>query len=119
MNYPISFSPPQIKAKRQFEEFVFIGDCTNESIADLTKQLNLSPNNRLVSQAEVEDCLTIQQIQTNKNIAHQLEGLSIKPGTRVELGSKSRNGSVIVSLGNKLIGIGAEIASQIVATSAV
>lgn len=119
MNYPISFSPPQTKAKRQFKEFVFIGDCINESIADVTKQLNLLPNNRLISQAKVEDCLIIQQIQTNKNLTHQLEGLSIKPGTRVQLVSKTRNGSVIVSLGNELIGIGAEIASQIVATSAV
>ncbi len=119
MNHPISSSPPQIETKQQFKEFIFIGNCADKSVADVTKQLNLSPNNGLISQAEVGDCLVIQQMQTNKNLIHQLENLNIKPGTRVQLVSKTSNNSVIVSLGNKLVGIGAEIASQIVVTSAV
>ena len=111
--------PPHFKSKKQFQEFVFIGNISDKSVASTTEQLNLSPNSGFISQATVEDSLLITQIYTPKNINHQLKSLNVKPGAIVKLVSKTNNGSVIISLGNKLIGIGAEIARTIVATSAV
>lgn len=104
------------QCKRQFKEFIFIGKTSDNSVASATKQLNLYPNSVLVSQATVEDSLLITEVCTNKNVAHQLKNLEIKPGVGIELVSKTNSGSVVVSFHNKLVGIGAEIARQIVAT---
>ena len=114
MTHFINLEHKQPKHKQKFEEFIFIGNLSNKSVANATKQLNLSPNSELISQACVEDSLLITKVHTAKNICHQLKDLRIEPGVIVKLVSKTNNGSVVVSLGNKLIGIGAEIAGKIV-----
>ena len=118
MTRAINFKRRHFKSKEQFKEFVFIGNISNKSVANTTEQLNLSPNSNFISQATLEDSLLITEVRTNRNITHQLKGLKIKPGVTIELISKTSNGSVVVSLGNKLVGIGAEIARKIVATPA-
>lgn len=116
MTRAINLKHQQSKKKKQFKEFVFIGNTFDNSVSNTTEQLNLSPNSELVSHASVEDSLLITQIDTAENISHQLKDLDIKPGAVVKLVSKTSTGSVILGLGNRLIGIGAEIARQIVAT---
>ena len=108
----------QINKKQQFQELIFIGNSSNNSVSNVTKLLNLSADSQVINQATVEDFLLITEVHTAKDISHQLKNLKIKPGVTVKLVSKTNNGSVIISLGNKLIGVGAEIASKIVATTA-
>lgn len=118
MNKPLNLKHHHLNKKQQFQEFVFIGNTTKNYVSNVTKQLNLSPDNQTIDRATVEDSLTIAQVNTAKNIRHQLKALKIEPGVTVKLVSKTNNGSVVISLGNKLIGVGAEIASKIVATAA-
>jgi len=110
INFDFRRSP---KTKR-FQEFIFIGDSTNNSVSNVTEQLHNTANNTIF-QANVEDSLKITEIETSKEIAHQLKNLHIKIGAMVKLINKTENGSVIVSHDHKLIGIGAEVAHQIVA----
>ena len=116
MTLAINSQDEGFKGKKQFQEFIFIGNNLNKSLAQTTEQLNLAPNSELISNATVQDSLLITQVYTSKMMSHQLEKLNIRPGVIVKLISKTAQGSVIVSLGNKLIGMGADIAHQIVAT---
>lgn len=100
-------------SRKQFQKFVFIGNTAADSQVDLTEQLNLYPNSSLLSQANVES-LSLAEIHTAENISHQLRSLKIKRGTIVKLVSKTKNGSVMISLDDRLIGIGAKIASKII-----
>lgn len=104
---------------RHFREFIFIGNTSNQFITKVTEQLHLASGSNLVSQGSVEDNLLIIQMHTAKEITRQLKKFNIKPGEVVKLVNKTQNGSVVISLDNKLIGMGAEIASRIVATPAV
>ena len=104
----------QFLSIKQFEEFVFIGNTTNNSVSNSIKQLHNAPNNA-ISQAEIDDTLKITQIATSKEIARQLQDFQIKIGAIVKLINKTHNGSTVVSLDNKLVGIGAEIAEGILA----
>ena len=117
MTSVINFKYPQLKRKKRFKEFIFIGN-SSDSVSDATEQLHLYPDSELVSQARVEDSLVITQVHTSEKIAHQLKNFKIEPGAIVKLVSKTDNGSVILSFRNKLIGIGADIASKIIATPA-
>ena len=107
-------SQPELKL-RQFQEFVFIGKPAHNSVLDAIKQLHSFANSNALTQAEVATSLLISQIYTSKDITHQLKDLHIEIGATVKLVNKTSNGSVVVSLNNKLIGIGAEIAHKIVA----
>ena len=103
---------------KHFQEFIFVGNCSSKSVTYVTEQLHLPPNSKTVSQAAIEENLLITQMHTVNNITRQLKNLDLKPGAMVKLVSKTNNGSVVVSLGDKLIGMGAEVAHKIVATSA-
>lgn len=116
---PFNLKQRRLNKGKQFQEFVFIGKTADKLRKNLPQQLQLSPNNTLISEAAVEDSLLITQVRTSTNINHQLKNLNIKPGTIVKLVSKTNNGSVIISLGSKLIGIGAEIAREIIAIPAI
>ena len=118
MSHAISLKYKQIERKQQFQEFIFIGDNSNTDVTGKTKELNLNPDSKAVNQAFVEDSLLVTQIQAAENISCQLKKLKVKPGAMVKLISKTSKGSVIISLGNKLIGLSAEIASQIAVTPA-
>ena len=116
MTQSIDLKNQKSSLNQQFQEFIFIGNTEDQSVSNLTEKLSLAPDRNLVSQANLEDSLTIVEVLTNKNLSHQLKNLNIKPGAIVKLISKTSNGSVVLSLGNKLIGVGAEIARQIVIT---
>jgi hypothetical protein len=113
-----SFKQRRLNKGKQFQEFVFIGKTSDKLKKKSTQQLQLSRDNSFISEATVEDSLVITQIRTSTNINDQLKNLNIKPGAIVKLVSKTNNGSVIMSLGNQLIGISAEIAREIVTTPA-
>ncbi len=110
INLPIR----RLSKTKRFQEFIFIGDSTNNSVSGAGEQLH-NPANNTIFQASVEDSLKITKIETSQEIAHQLKSLQIKTGAVVELINKTKNGSVLLSHNDKLIGMGAKIAHQIVA----
>ena len=104
----VNLASQQSEKLKQFQKFVFIGDSANNS----AQQSPLATNKNLLTQDE-EAYLLITQIHTSNDITHQLKNLQIKTGAIVKLISKTKNGSVVVSINNQLIGIGAQIANHI------
>ena len=76
----------------------------------------IDPNSSLLSQTEVGNWLTINQIHAPRVIIRQLENLQFKQDEQVQLVSKTSKASVVVDIKGKLIGIGSEIAQNIVVT---
>lgn len=115
MTRAINLRSQQSRKLKQFQEFVFIGKPTHNSVTNLTKQLPDSLNSNALTQAEIDTSWLITQMYTSKDITRQLKELHVEIGATVELVNKTSNGSVVISLDRKLIGIGAEIAHKIVA----
>ena len=106
------------KAFKEFKEFTFIGNTASEASEDYSHQLNLSPNSNYLINTDLGKSLFVTQVCGAKNIVRQLRNLNFKPGQKVKLVSKTVNGSVVVSLNNRLIGMGTEVAQNIVVTLA-
>jgi|GEM_PF-1942718 len=101
---------------RHFQEFTFINDSSLKADPDDLKQLPITTNSSLLSQAKVGSWLTINQIHAPRVIIRQLENLQFKQDEQVRLVSKTSKASVVVDIKGKLIGIGSEIAQNIVVT---
>ncbi|MDJ0568601.1 MAG: FeoA family protein [Pleurocapsa sp. MO_192.B19] len=118
MTHAIDIQLRQSLGLREFQEFVFIGNTSGELPAVLAKQLHLPPDSNFLNAASTGNSLLITRMHTAKSITRQLGNLQFKPGKIVKLISRTNNGSVVVSLDNKLIGMGAEIAQKIIVTLA-
>jgi Fe2+ transport system protein FeoA len=105
------------KLKRS-QEFVFVSDSAVKLAPELGNQLLTAPNSSFLDRAEIGDIITIQQIYAPRNIIRQLRNLKFQPNKRVQLVSRTNNGSVVVNLNNILIGLGREIAQRVVVTLA-
>jgi Fe2+ transport system protein FeoA len=103
------------KLKRS-QEFVFVSDSAVKLAPESTNQLPLAPNSSFLARAKIGDIITIQQIHAPRNITRQLRNLKFQPDQRVQLVSRTNNGSVVVNLNNTLIGIGKAIAQRVVVT---
>ena len=97
-------------------KFIFIGNASTTSALDSTKERHLPSNRNFFSQIDVGNFLLINQIQVPRNLSRQLRNLRLKPEKIVQLVSKTSNGSVVIGINNKLVGIGAEIAQKIIVT---
>ena len=118
MTHAIDLKQKKSKGIKQFQEFIFIGTSSSKSSLDSVEHLQLPPNSNLLSQTPKVNSLTIAQLHTAKTVTRQLENLQLKPGKEVQLVSRTNSGSVVVSLDEKLIGIGAKIAQKIIVTLA-
>ena len=118
MTHAIDLKHKQSNGIKQFQEFIFIGTSSAKSSADPLEQLHRITNSNLLSRASTGNSLMITQIFTIKSVTRQLQNLQLKPGKKVQLVSRTSNGSVVVSLDGKLIGIGANIAQKIIVTLA-
>lgn len=118
MTHAIDLKHKQSKGIRKFQEFIFIGTSSSKSSADSVEQLHRITDSNLLSRTSPGNSLLITQIPTTKSVSRQLQNLQLKPGKKVQLVSRTNNGSVVVSLDGKLIGIGANIAQQIIVTLA-
>ena len=110
------FKHQQPSKRKQFKKFVFVSSNSVDSSSNTTKQPRQNPNN-LLSQVQIGSSIAIKEIYASKNITRQLNNLGLKSGIIVELISKTSNGSVVVSLKDASIGIGTEIARQIIVTA--
>lgn len=118
MTHAMNLKPIPSKGLRRFQKFIFIGNTSIDSLELPAGQLHSNPDSEVLSTISPGSSVLINQINATNDITRQLRDLSIKPGQTVKLISRTKNGSVVVSLGNKLIGIGAEIAQKIIITGA-
>lgn len=114
----LKFKSQKSNTLKEFKEFTFIGNTAVETSQTDTDQLNLYPNSNYLINTNPGKSLLVKQIHGAKNIIRQLKNLNFKPGQKVELINKTPNGSVVVSIDNKLIGMGTEIAKNIIVTLA-
>ncbi|MGF1591510.1 MAG: ferrous iron transport protein A [Pleurocapsa sp.] len=101
---------------KQLPKFIFIGNASTTSTLDSTNELDLPSNLNFLNQTDVGNFSIINQLRVPRNLARQLRNLRLKLGKVVQLVSKTSNGSVVISINNQLIGIGAEIAQKIIVT---
>ncbi|MEM7594090.1 MAG: FeoA family protein [Cyanobacteria bacterium P01_A01_bin.83] len=115
MTHAIAPAIQCLSKRKRFEGFVFISDSALKSEPKLDQQLHLNSDRQLLlSQAQVGCFVTICQIHVPQNIVSQLNNLQFKHCEQIEVVSKTKKASVVVDLQGKLIGLGAEIAQQIV-----
>ncbi len=117
MTQTINLKSSKLPRLREFQEFIFIGNSSAQVQTDSLEQLHDAPNTQCLNTSGTGSFLLITQIHTLKQITRQLSRLKLKPGKIVQLISKTKNGSVVVSYNGKLIGIGATIAQKIIVTS--
>ena len=116
MTHAIFNHQQQSKLKR-FKKFVFVSSNAVDSASNLTEQLHLNSNNSFLSQAQTGSSIVIEKIYASPSILRQLNNLGLKSGKISQVISKTSNGSVVLDLKNSSIGIGTEIAQQIVVTA--
>lgn len=116
MTQATNFKPQPLPKVKQFRKFDFVGNSSVKDSLDLIDQLPSNFPNKLLSQMNIGDFLKIDRICTEQKIARQLARLQFKSGKTVRLVSKTDHESVLVELGNRLVGISSNIARQIVVT---
>lgn len=116
MTQAIDFQHQIPQKLKRFQEFVFVSDSAIELAPESTTQLPLAPNSSFLDRVKIGDIITIQQIYAPRNITRQLRNLKFQPEQKVQLVSRTNNGSVIVNLNNTLIGLGKAIAQRVVVT---
>ena len=116
MTHAISKHQQPSKLKR-FKKFVFVGSNSVDFSADPNKQLRQNPNNSFLDRVKIGSSIAIEEIHTSKDITRQLNNLGLESGKIVRVISKTSNDSVVIGLKDSSIGIGTEIARQIVVTA--
>ena len=116
MTHAIFKHQQQSKLKR-FEKFVFVGSNSVNPLSNAIQQLHLNPNSSFLAQAQIGSSIAIEQIYASQDITHQLNNLGLKSGKVAKVISKTGNGSVVIALKDSSIGIGTDIARQIVVTT--
>jgi Fe2+ transport system protein FeoA len=108
------FKPQPLRKFNRFREFIFVSDSAMNQTPELSSQLQLASSNSFLDRATIGDIITIQQIHAPRNVTRQLRHLKFQPEQKVQLVSRTNNGSVVVNLNNTLIGIGKAIAQRVV-----
>ncbi|MBW4514325.1 MAG: ferrous iron transport protein A [Timaviella obliquedivisa GSE-PSE-MK23-08B] len=93
--------------KNSWRGFMFF--CATVQSSTHANESNSSPS---LSQAKVGDCLQITKICCSECVS-DLARQGLASGVKVEVASVTHNGSIVVTLGDKNIGLGAAIARQI------
>jgi hypothetical protein len=118
MAQTINFKSSKLPKLQEYQEFIFIGNSSMLPGVDSLEELHHTPNTHGLHTSSTGSFLLITQIHTTRHITRQLSRLKLKRGKIVQLISKTNNGSVVISYNDKLIGIGATIASKISVTLA-
>ena len=108
----LSEGSPKLK---QLQKFTFVGG-TSESDRNSVGESKLFafPNSMLLSAAQINDWVTISEIDTDRDTCVYLHQLGFQAKTTVKIISHTKNGSVIVSVDGNQIGLGSEITRKVV-----
>jgi len=118
MTRTLKFRSQGRKRLDDFQDFTFIGNTSLSMPKFYKEQLDKNPNSNFLINTDPGKSLFVTQIYGTNKIVRQLNNLNFKLGQKVKLINKTPNGSVIVSFNNRLIGMGREIAQNIVVTLA-
>ncbi|MBE9048170.1 ferrous iron transport protein A [Pleurocapsales cyanobacterium LEGE 10410] len=108
--------------RHQGWQFTFCGE-TSETQEDKGERTQLAAKlaqDKLLfplSSTQVGDCLVITQILSGKNMVRQLSKNGLILGVEVRVISKTASGSIIVSLGDRQVGLGAGMANKVMVTA--
>ena len=111
------FKHQQLSKLKRFKHFVFVGSNSVNFSLNTAKQLHLNPDSSFLHQVQIGSSIAIKEISTSKDITRQLSNLGLESGKIVRVLSKTSNDSVVIALKDSSIGIGTEIARQIVVTA--
>lgn len=92
-------------------KFTYISTTNSYSDRHCPNNLEVSLDRYPLSSAKIGYWVAIDQIP--KHISYLFQDLKLIPGQEVEIISRTVNGSVIIRIGEEQIGLGAEIANQI------
>lgn len=116
--YPVGRLAAQSPKYKQFRKFDYVGNSAVKGSLNPIEQLHLNSNHHLLSQMNIGDFLYIERICVGGQIARQLASLQFKTGKTIRLLDKTKHDSVLVELGDRLVGFNSQIARQIIVTSA-
>ena len=108
----------QSPKRNQFRKFDYVGNSADKDSLNPIEQLHLNSNYHLLSQMNIGDLLKIERICVGGQISSQLASLQFKTGKTIRLIDKTKHDSVLVELGDRLVGFNPQIARQIIVTSA-
>lgn len=80
---------------------------------DIDRYGNLSTHDLVLADVKIDDRLKITEFKGNRNFANYLKSLGLTIGIEFKVVSCTNSGSVIVSSGNKQIGLSADITHRI------
>ncbi|MGF1541706.1 MAG: ferrous iron transport protein A [Pleurocapsa sp.] len=115
---------PQNRHRRhQGWKFTFFGE-TPENQESKGNQIQLAAKltqNELffpLSSTQVGDCVVVSQILSGKSMVRQLSKQGLTLGAEVQVISKIASGSIIVSIRDRQIGLGAGMANKVMVMAA-
>ena len=113
--------------KNQALKFTFFGGMPKRLTKEQT-QAKFAPNlthSQLqkeqvfsLSNTQIGDRLVITQILSGKSLIYRLSQMGLIIGSEIQVVSKTKSGSVIVSIQDEQIGLGAGMANQVMVTLA-
>lgn len=106
----------QSPKRNQFRKFDYVGNSAVKHSLNPIEQQHLNSNNHLLSHMNIGDFLNIEQICVSGEISRQLARLQFKTGETIRLIDKTKHDSVLVELGDRLVGFNSEITRQIIVT---
>ena len=98
---------------KQFRKFDYVGNSLIKDSLNSIEQ-HLKPDCHLLSQMNIGDFLSVERICVDRQISRQLSSLQFKTGKTIRLIDKTNHDSVLVELGDRLIGLNSQIARQII-----
>ncbi|MEL6495566.1 MAG: ferrous iron transport protein A [Cyanobacteria bacterium J06623_7] len=99
---------------QQFQEFVFVSESATQLTTNSTVRQQLAQNEIYLHQVGVGKTVKVKQIQTSVDTLRQLKNFNFQVNARVQVLSRTDNGSVIVTGDHISLGISHEIAPKIV-----
>lgn len=105
--------------------FTFIGGTTEKPKEEVNRDelARLVSQNQVISQelfplstTQIGDRVVLTQIFSGKNMEHQLNKMGLTLGSEVHVVSKTIRGSVIISIEDEQIGLGAGMAERVMVT---
>ena len=99
-------------------QFTFVGGTSNSQLGSNPQSKSIFPDPIFLSNVRENDRVAISAINTDRDTCIYLYQLGLKPKTTVRIVSHQTSGSVILSFGERQIGLGSEITQKILVTLA-
>ena len=102
--------------KSQAWNFTYFGGTVSKQGSKKSQAHFVSEKIFPLSTTQVGDRVVIQDIQSENDMLHYLSKMSFIVGSEVQVTSKTTSGSIVVSIQDKQIGLGAGMAEHVMVT---